>query len=392
MIPHGYWRNSKKRGNVMTDQNISQKKKRRVTDYIPLPSLIIFAVGIVAAVLYVLFLISPDFSDFFNDTVSRWPRLILARITSVLPFSLGEYLVLALPVIIVMAIRFMFSYMDNHDHGFIRCLSGILSVAVVIFSIFVFDFAAGYRGNTLDVRMGIGTHEISLDELKTTADYVTEKLNSLSEQITVTKDGSRKGLTHDETVAKITEAYDKVAEEYSFITNFRAPVKRLAVSGVMTYTHISGVYTFYTGEANLNTNYPEFINVFTIAHEMAHQRGISRENEANFVAYLVCCASDDAYIQYSGYLNMFQYLISAIRQTSKETVQEIYNSVDDKIITELNAYSRFFDKYRESAASEVTEKINDTYLRSQGTEGTKSYGLVVDLAVAYTEQLLKIDK
>jgi hypothetical protein len=48
------------------------------------------------------------------------------------------------------------------------------------------------------------------------------------------------------------------------------------------------------------------------------------------------------------------------------------------------AYSQFFDKYRDSVASEVTGTVNDVFLQSQGQKaGTQSYGLVVDLAVAY---------
>ena len=49
----------------------------------------------------------------------------------------------------------------------------------------------------------------------------------------------------------------------------------------------------------------------------------------------------------------------------------------------MAAYSAFFDKYRENVAANVTETVNNTYLTMQGTPGTKSYGMVVDLAVAY---------
>jgi len=47
------------------------------------------------------------------------------------------------------------------------------------------------------------------------------------------------------------------------------------------------------------------------------------------------------------------------------------------------AYSDFFEKYRDSVASEVSGVVNDTFLTIQGTEGSASYGMVVDLAVAY---------
>ena len=151
----------------------------------------------------------------------------------------------------------------------------------------------------------------------------------------------------------------------------------------MTYTHISGVYTMFTGEANLNVNYPDYVLPYTAAHELAHQRGIAREDEANFVAFLVCMASDDPYIRYSGYLNMYEYVSSALYSASRDYYSQIQQVLDPRIYYELRAYSLFFDKYRDTVVSEISESVNNAYLVIQGTEGTKSYGMVVDLAVVY---------
>ena len=57
--------------------------------------------------------------------------------------------------------------------------------------------------------------------------------------------------------------------------------------------------------------------------------------------------------------------------------------IDDLFEVDLVLYSEFFEKYRDSTASDVVGTVNDAYLQSQGTPGTKSYGMVVDLAVAY---------
>ena len=62
---------------------------------------------------------------------------------------------------------------------------------------------------------------------------------------------------------------------------------------------------------------------------------------------------------------------------------EVQTSLDTKVRYEMKAYSEFFDKYRDSVASEISGVVNDTYLTIQGTPGTASYGMVVDLAVAY---------
>ena len=139
----------------------------------------------------------------------------------------------------------------------------------------------------------------------------------------------------------------------------------------------------FTGEANVNVNFPDYVIPFTAAHELAHQRGIAREDEANFVAFLVCTASDDPYIRYSGYLNMYEYVSSALYTASKSYYSEMRNSLDMRIRNEMIAYNKFFDKYRETVVSNVSEAVNNSYLLIQGTPGTKSYGMVVDLAVAY---------
>ena len=117
---------------------------------------------------------------------------------------------------------------------------------------------------------------------------------------------------------------------------------------------------------------------------MAHQRGFARENEANFVAFLVCCESDDSYIRYSGFLNMFEYITNSLYALSPKDYYDLFYSLDIKVRCEMAEYGNFFEKYRDSTASKVSGTINDNYLKSQGIEeGEKSYGMVVDLAASY---------
>ena len=151
----------------------------------------------------------------------------------------------------------------------------------------------------------------------------------------------------------------------------------------MSYTHITGVYTFFTGEANINVNFPDNTLPYTAAHELAHQRGIAREDEANFLAFLVCAESFDPYIRYSGYLNLYEYVASALSSADRQLYLKVSSTLPDLVLGEQYAYSEFFDKYRDSTVSEISETVNNTFLVMHGTEGVKSYGMVVDLAVAY---------
>ncbi len=128
---------------------------------------------------------------------------------------------------------------------------------------------------------------------------------------------------------------------------------------------------------------PDYTLPFTAAHEFAHQRGISREDEANFVAYLACIESDDPYVRYSGYLNLYEYVASALYSADHDAYFEVSGKLPAEVRAEMSAYNRFFEKYRHNVAATVSGAVNDTYLKSQGTPGEKSYGMVVDLAVAY---------
>ncbi len=181
----------------------------------------------------------------------------------------------------------------------------------------------------------------------------------------------------------LSDSYEKVYAEYGLGKSFSSRVKPLIISPVMTYTHISGVYSFFTGEANLNTNFPDYVCAFSAAHEMAHQRGFAREDEANFMAFLICTESDNEYVEYAGWLSIYNYLASALRQADYDLFYDAASKLSENATGELIAYNRFFDKYRDSTASDVSDTLNNAYLESQGTEGTKSYGMVVDLAVSY---------
>jgi hypothetical protein len=356
---------------------------RGVNRWIHPVSFIFILLGLAACGINIACVRSVSFADAFNGSVSSAVRIFLAHLTSWIPFSLAEFIVLGSPVIAAVAIVIAVRKGGRSKRLFVRTLIGLLSVAVFLYAIFVFAFGAGYRTTSLDKKLGIDREKVKVEELASTARIVTKELNALADDVMIFNDvGSVRPYGHEETVRLCLDSYDELADRYDFLARLRAPVKQLVTSDLMTYTHISGVYTFFTGEANLNTNYPYYVNVYTTAHEMAHQRGIAREDEANFMAFLVCIGSDDAFMRYSGYLNMYEYLMTAL-SSEREIRKEISAELDPRVRNDLVCYSRFFDKYRKNVAATVSSTVNNTYLVMQGTPGEKSYGLVVDLAVAY---------
>ena len=368
-------------------KEIKEKKKRDGKGFfaeIPLFAKIFYLCGAVSVLLFAAYIISESFADFFNRYISSVYRAVFAKLTGFIPFSLAEAMVIALPLVLVTLIIIANRrFSDSWRRVGIFCVS-LISLLALLFAAFTVGFAPGYHGSTLDKKLGIERVEVSAQELYDTATILAAHIEEEVGEICYrTQNFSVMPYTYREMNEKLIDAYDKVCEKYRFIQKLDSNVKPIMLSEAMSYTHITGVYTFFTGEANINIDFPDYTVPYTAAHELAHQRGIAREDEANFVAYLVCIESDDAYIRYCAYLNLYEYVTNALYEASPELYTKVQTSLDRRVRFEMKAYSEFFDQYRDSVASEISGVVNDTYLTIQGTPGTASYGMVVDLAVAY---------
>ena len=352
---------------------------------LPFVCRVLLVIAGVSAVVYVGFLLNADFAEWFNRTVSPVFRFLLAKLTLVLPFSLAELCLLLLPPLVILLIVIAYRhYCDSWRH--VLVFLGILASGIcTVFIAFVWTFAAGYYGHTLDEKLDLEREKVDTDALYDTALLLSDAVRDLNDELLFLPDGSSlMPYSYAEMNDKLMDAYARAADKYDFIDDFSSSVKPVMLSEAMSYTHVTGIYTFFTGEANVNVAFPDYTVPFTAAHELAHQRGIAREDEANFVAFLVCLESDDPYIRYSGLMNVYEYVASALASADGERYATLWRSLSDEMRGEQIAYSRFFERYRDNPAASVSQATNDTYLKSQGaSEGTQSYHLVVELAVAY---------
>ena len=326
---------------------------------------------------------NPDFAAFFNQYIAGSVRAVLSTVMWVLPFSVAELIVISIPIAFVAVLVLGFK-ISNDDEKFKRLICILLSLILCLYSLFVWTFATGYRTARLDARLSLGETEVTKEELYDTAKWLMLETNRLAQEVEFGEGGaSVMPYSLGEMSARLGDAMDGAAEEYGLFFNFPTRIKPVLLSRAMSYAHITGVYTFFTGESNLNVDFPDYTLPHTAAHEFSHQRGIAREDEANFVAFLICDASDDPYIRYSGYLNMFEYTVNTLHGYDPEAYGELISMCSNEVRGEMIAYGKFYEQYRESELSEIAGAVNDATLKLNGTEGTISYNLVVNLAVAY---------
>lgn len=338
----------------------------------------------VSAVLYLLFRLWPAFADFFNRYVSAPLRILLAKLTGWIPFSLAEILLYSLlPLFIGLCVYSVKARTDSWRATWVW-LGELVAAGSVLFSISVWNFAAGYFGAPLSTKLGLEAGNPTKEELYDTTLLIAEKLNEASHEVVFGEDGfSVMPYDYDGMDAALMESYAHVGGSLDFLPVFGSHTKQVLASRAMSYTNITGVYVCCTGEANINVDFPDYTIPFTAAHELAHQRGIAREDEANFMAYLVCTGAEDPYLRFCAERNMFEYLFGALWDLDREAATELFFRLEEPIRREWDAYIDFRGRRENKAVSTVSHAVNDTYLKAQGTEGSVSYDLVVRLTVAY---------
>ena len=362
--------------------------RNNVNKYVPKWAKILFLLAGISFVVLFVGRRNSAFAEWISDGIGYYIRMTLGRLSSSVPFSVGEILIFSSPIlvitIIVLAIR------RGSFSGFVRFLSGTLAILTLFYTGYVYTLGIGYHRVSIDSKLGFAEAEVSADNLYATALVLKAECDALLDSVYFSESGSSEaGVEFNTLSAEVLSGYEKLDADFPElkIKNFTSAAKPVNASVVMTKLDLLGVYTYFTGESNVNVHYPDYTTPYTIAHEMAHQRGIARENEANFIAFLVCMRSDSEYVRYSGYLNMLEYVASALYKTDKELYRTLVSSYDARIKGEINAYREFYQANKNEILGKISETVNDNYLKSQGTAGTITYSLVVRLCVSYYEDL-----
>ena len=346
-------------------------------------SKISFAIFLIILPLYIGSRLSVPFADFVNGTIARWYRVGFGKLTSSVPFSLFEVVIASVPILFTLVIITAVCRVKRRE-GRIRLLVNLTAIALLLWSGNALALGVAYNATPISERLSIERIEINEDNLTQSLIMLRDEVNELAPIVDVDGTlGMDSVYTMQEISNKICVSYEKIAAEYGYPYTFTTNAKAVRFSNIMSYFSITGIYTFYTGEANVNVAYPDYDVIFTAAHELSHQRGVLRENEANFMAYLVNARSDDPYLRYSAALTMLEHISSALYRTNADAYREIISELSDTAKADILSSYAVSEKYGDTFISDISRFVNDLFLKSNGTPGIVSYGMVVELAVSY---------
>lgn len=158
--------------------------------------------------------------------------------------------------------------------------------------------------------------------------------------------------------------------------------KTMLFSSLYSKLGLSGYFGPFFNEIHLNYYLAPMDYPFVLAHEKAHQFGITNEAEANLVAFVICVKSEDQHLKYSGYLSLLLYFL---RDASHmKGYQDYVNKVDKNVISDLRFRQKYYQDRENKKLSKMQTEANDIYLKANKIKkGVKNYNQVVSLVLSW---------
>jgi hypothetical protein len=300
-----------------------------------------------------------------------------------LPISIGDIFYGSVAVYLLIALFRLIKAAVKRQLQKLYLKRALIKTANVFLWIYiVFNLFWGLNYN----RLGIG-HQLELKpspynvmELQAVLNITIDKLNILADSAMNERDqfNKKKFLFQ-----KGNEAYEEVDTAYPFLAYSFTSVKPSIFSYLGNYLGYTGYYNPFTGEAQVNTTVPLFLQPFTCTHEIGHQLGYAKEMEANFVGYLAASHSPDVELRYSVYFDLYIYAIRNLYIRDSMMAKSYAVRLPEVSKNDVRQLKKFFKKY-ENPFEPLIRKLYGQYLKAnEQPQGILSYDEVLGWVIAY---------
>ena len=264
-----------------------------------------------------------------------------------------------------------------------------------VYAWFYIAWGLNYSQPNIYDRIGMKPVEVSEAKFKAFAYQYADSLNALS----IASDIAGSSIFSDSIVddGLKNRVRDAVLKEYNKIgykEGINAPFNQHPHAKTMVFTPLSSM-SGVTGsmgpffcEFTLNGDILPHDYPATYAHEFAHFLGVANEGEANFYSYIVCTASADKLVRFSGYYHIFFHVLNNVFDILGEKEGERFlKHIRPEIIQLAKSDRRYWLSKRCKALDAAQDFIFELYLRGNHVaEGRKSYSGVIGLILAWEEK------
>ncbi|MEO6721978.1 MAG: DUF3810 domain-containing protein [Ferruginibacter sp.] len=307
-----------------------------------------------------------------------------------LPFSLGDILYglafFYLTWNLVTAIRALYNKTLTNARMLIF-LRRVFIKMLLIYIIFNVLWGINYNRRGIASQIGLTMEKYSVEDVKALNSVLVKKVNESKSAIL--EQPIRK-LSSSEIFSGAWLAYKTLDDRYKFLNYHPISLKSSMWGWLGNYVGFMGYYNPFTGEAQVNTTVPKFVQPYTTCHEIAHQLGYAKENEANFVGYLAASSSKDIAFQYSVYLDLFLYAGRNLYRADSVSARSFVDKLMPEVKADLKEWQQFNERHK-NPAEPVVRWVYGKFLESnEQPSGVLSYDEVTGFLIAYYKKYGKL--
>lgn len=333
---------------------------------------------------------------------------LLSPISGFFPFAVGDiFIALSIAWVIFYPIyeiglrkkldrRYFFLAAKRGSYSKKKVVFGrVAEYLLWVYAWFYIAWGLNYSQPNIYDRIGMKPVEVSEAKFKAFAYQYADSLNALS----ISSDIAGSSIFSDSIVddGLKNRVRDAILKEYNKIgykEGINAPFNQHPHAKTMVFTPLSSM-SGVTGsmgpffcEFTLNGDILPHDYPATYAHEFAHFLGVANEGEANFYSYIVCTASADKQVRFSGYYHIFFHVLNNVFDILGEKEGERFlKHIRPEIIQLAKSDRRYWLSKRCKALDAAQDFIFELYLRGNHVaEGRKSYSGVIGLILAWEEK------
>ena len=328
--------------------------------------------------------------QYYSTGIYPFISFFLRGLLGWLPFSLGDVLygVVVCWLLVKAAKCLQLIVKKQFYKG--ELVPSVQRTLVWLLSIYVcFNILWGINYNRKGIawQLGLSTREYTVSDLKNLNAVLLQKVNECN---TLSAQSAPIVMSPHQIFDRSQQAYQEVEKKYPFLNYHPSSIKSSLWGWLGNYVGFLGYYNPFTGEGQVNTTVPGFIQPFTNCHEIAHQLGYAKESEANFVGYLAATASKDPAFHYSAYLDLFLYANGNLYYTDSLAAKAFAKQLLPAIKSDLKKWRQFNIRHK-NPIEPVVRWIYGAYLQNnQQPSGILSYEEVTSFMIAYYKKYGKI--
>ncbi len=332
-----------------------------------------------AVVLIRLSTLEPQWVErYYSGAVYPLIARVLRTLTGWLPFSLGDLLYISAGVWVIRQILVWVSKIRRKEMNWPQAqklISVYIQVFLWIYVVFNALWGLNYNRTGIAGQLGLELKDSSYAELHSLSRILIDKTNQWRP--------IDPNAGYKRSAASAEQAYAAVQAKYPFLDPAPPSLKSSLFGVIGNYLGYSGYYNPFSGEGQVNMRVPGYLVPFVACHEMAHQMGYAKENEANFVGFLAARESRDSATRYSTYFNMFLYANRELSYLDSSAAADNFKALTLAVRADIKNYRAYLRKYDSPLGSAVDVLYNQYLKLNEQPAGQRSYNQVVIWLMAY---------